>query len=657
MINKFRKITLLSLIILPNFTLGQVDTTLTNDRIEILLEESSIDVDDSQLYDLIEQLQNNPVDINFADVDELLQVPFLDFKEAKAIVDHRNKYGKYFSTNELNDIKELTKVKANLIKIFFTTRSLQRKEIETGGVFQLPVELEFRTRAITDLQQREGFKDGSYLGSRIKNYNRLKLNYGNNITAGFLVEKDAGEDSFTDFYSFHVQYKRGNYKIIGGDYLVEFGQGLALWGPYGFSKGGNAISPINKKARGIIAYTSSDENQFLRGGAAQIKIDKFRIIPFVSFNDIDASVDNHSNQITSLKTDGLHRTESEESRKNTVDKQVFGSIVNYKPIKNIDLGLLFYNTNFSHSLANKGIRFPHGENFNFYSFSYSSFYKNIFVSGEFAYNDVSVASINNVQISLTDKISFITSIRSYPFNFFNFHSNGFGERSKTQNEFGVYAGLRWRSDFGLFNLYYDQFTFRDNFSQFNVGGNEFLINYENNIFSRTRLLLRFQREKKEVDISFDMPEYFDQIRNKFRGELIYNPSKYIRLKSRIEFIWLDIDQVKNESGFLTFQDIRYDISNKVRFYGRVIFFKTDSFDSRIYEFENDLTGVITNPALFGEGMRWYFVVNYSILTYLKLSLKYSELVKPEERILSSGNNEIEGNLDNRISFQLDYTLE
>jgi hypothetical protein len=116
---------------------------------------------------------------------------------------------------------------------------------------------------------------------------------------------------------------------------------------------------------------------------------------------------------------------------------------------------------------------------------------------------------------------------------------------------------------------------------------------------------------------------------------------------------LNIENVKRENGFLTFQDISYGINENLRFYGRVIFFKTDSFDSRLYEFENDITGIITNPGLFGEGMRWYFAVNYSPFAGLKFSLKYSELIKPDERVLSSGNNEIEGNLDNRLSLQLD----
>jgi hypothetical protein len=640
------------LLILPNFILAQIDTTVTGNEIEILLEESSIDADNSQLYDLIEQLKDNPVDINSANINELLQIPFLDFKEAEAIIKHRNKYGRFFSTSELNAVKGISQVKVNLLKNFIKVLVKEPDDIKNRPITKSPVQFQFRTRTITDLQEREGFKDGSYLGSKVKNYNRLKLNYGNMISAGLLIEKDAGEYSYDDFYSFHLQYLNESYKIIGGDYLVEFGQGLALWGPYGFSKGGSAITPVIKKARGITAYSSSDENRFFRGGAARLKMNTLSVIPFVSFDEIDASITN--DEITSLKIDGLHRTESETGKKNRVEKKVFGSIVNYSPVKNISAGLLYYKTDFSYPFADKGATSPRGDNFDFYSFGYSSFYKNIFVSGEFAYNNVSVASINNIQISLNDKVSFITSIRSYPFNFFNFHSNGFGESSNTQNELGFYAGLKWRTDFGLFNFYYDQFNFPNETNSFQLSGNEFMMNYESRIFSKTKLNLRFLNETKEVEESFDFTKQtVDQVRNKFRSELIYKLSKIVRFKTRIELIWLNIENVKRENGFLTFQDISYGINENLRFYGRVIFFKTDSFDSRLYEFENDITGIITNPGLFGEGMRWYFAVNYSPFAGLKFSLKYSELIKPDERVLSSGNNEIEGNLDNRLSLQLD----
>ncbi len=60
-----------------------------------------------------------------------------------------------------------------------------------------------------------------------------------------------------------------------------------------------------------------------------------------------------------------------------------------------------------------------------------------------------------------------------------------------------------------------------------------------------------------------------------------------------------------------------------------------------------------NPALFGEGIRWYAMIKYRPMKYLILSAKYSETYKPDERTLGSGLMQINNNLDNRISIQLD----
>jgi len=137
--------------------------------------------------------------------------------------------------------------------------------------------------------------------------------------------------------------------------------------------------------------------------------------------------------------------------------------------------------------------------------------------------------------------------------------------------------------------------------------------------------------------------------------LIYKVSKSIRLKVRFEYLHLNKNQISiTEKGFITYQDILYQPVDNLRFYGRIIFFQTDSYDSRMYEFENDLTGVLYNPPLFGKGLRWYFIVRHSLFDNLTLSLKYSELYKPCETSISSGLAEIEGNLDNKIGFQVDF---
>ena len=127
-----------------------------------------------------------------------------------------------------------------------------------------------------------------------------------------------------------------------------------------------------------------------------------------------------------------------------------------------------------------------------------------------------------------------------------------------------------------------------------------------------------------------------------RGELVFQAAKSLRLKERVEYVNYRINNIKaNESGFLSF-------------YARIILFQTDSFNSAVYEFENDLTGVLTNLAMYEQGMRWYFIIHYSPLRLFTISLKYAESYKPDKKFLSSGNSEINGGLDNRLSLQLDF---
>ena len=54
-----------------------------------------------------------------------------------------------------------------------------------------------------------------------------------------------------------------------------------------------------------------------------------------------------------------------------------------------------------------------------------------------------------------------------------------------------------------------------------------------------------------------------------------------------------------------------------------IFFRTDSYDSRLYEYENDLPGLMKNVGLYGKGVRWYALAKGRVLGKVHLSLKYS----------------------------------
>lgn len=637
---------------------AQVDTTLSvQELISEYLEESTTEDENQDLYDLIEFLMNNPINVNEATASDLLRIPFIDFTEASAIIDYREKFGKLFSVLELNNIEILDERKVFLLTKFLTTKDAEKREMPDVPVESL-LSFDFRSRAIYDIQEERGFKENTFAGDRFKNYNRLKGSYGDWYNFGVLFEKDAGEKSYADHFSGFV---RANDflifdNIIIGDYLIEFGQGLVLWSPYAFSKGADAVNPAIRSSNDIISYSSADENQFFRGSAFKTSYNNFSLTAFYSYNKVDANI-NEFDEITSFPLDGNHRTENELNRKNNAAATNLGTSLNYQD-RYFNIGVLYTKTSFKYPLEFSDNNRLWGNDFNFYSSSYSLIWDKIYFSGETSYNSTSVATINSVQFNFTRNLILTTSVRSYPRNYDTFYSNGFGESSNTINEFGIYTGLRWRTPIGLFNLYYDQFKFP--YSTFSVflpsKGTEYLIDYQTRLIPRSTLNIRYKNEKKELSTTTDTDRIiYVRNKNNIRVDFLYQLTKSIRVRSRIEYLILYNQGLEStENGILAFQDIRYRPSDLLTFYGRLVFFDTDSYESRLYQYENDVVGVMSNLPLYGEGYRLYLLAQISLPYNFKLSVKYAETFRPDESSLGSGVMEIEGNVDNRITLQLDY---
>jgi hypothetical protein len=107
---------------------------------------------------------------------------------------------------------------------------------------------------------------------------------------------------------------------------------------------------------------------------------------------------------------------------------------------------------------------------------------------------------------------------------------------------------------------------------------------------------------------------------------------------------------------MVFQDVRYSPFQNISVDTRIILFQTDSFNSAIYEYENDLNGILSNVALYGEGLRWYFHIRFRPFNFLSLAVKYSETFKPLDKNLGSGLSEINNNLDNKLGFLLEMSF-
>ena len=651
-----------------SFIFPQTDSSYlqTEEILEDILQEPVGEFDESDLYDQFEQLLLNPIDLNKATIDDLIQIPELDISSARLILEHRKRYGNFFSLGELNAIQGIDK---NLIKKITPFLTVEKKptdlEREPGNIEMIVSKSNvlLRSRFINALQNNKGFVENKFVGTKPRIYNRLLLKYSNQLQVGYLAEKDPGESAINEFSTFHVALNDVGflYRAVLLDYFLEFGQGLTMWTPYGFSKGADAVYPVKRKDRIIRPYTSSTENNFFRGAAASFKIGDFFLSGFYSNNFFDANIDTVTGEITSTPVDGLHRNSNEIRKRKSASEKMIGGRIDYRLENYLNIGVLYYHSNLSNPFKPSDVFDISGNEFNYSAFSYSFSLNRFSFSGEFSYNGISVASLNIFQILISKGFTFITSVRSYPRNFYSLHGYAFGERNgATNNEFGIYTGIKWRTPIGLLNFYYDQFKFP--FATFSnptpSNGDEYLVDFVTKQIRKFELRARYKYENKDVTESIDnSKQVIKRLRQVIRGEIIYSIANIIRLKGRFEYNSFKISKTdEKENGYLIFQDVRYSPTNNFNLYGRIIFFKTDSFNSAIYEYENNLTGVLTNIALFGQGIRWYLLVRYRPIKIITLSAKYSETYKPSEIFLGSGDNTIQGNTDNSVSLQLDLNL-
>lgn len=665
---------LLIFIIINETYFAQTDSSSisTEEIINNLLQEPAEENENEDIYQIIEDIVDNPIDLNTARLTDLQRVPGMSAYNAALILNHRKKYGAFFSTDELDLVEDLTsdfteKVKPFLIvnpKIFESALESGEQGLSIWDGLTNNLKLNIRSRFINDLQEKRGFSENKYEGTNPKIYTRFTLKYAGLIDAGLTTEKDAGERSLNEFTSLHFTLK--DYGIIKnltlGDYTLEFGQGLALWSPYALSKGTDAVFPSNRKAKIINPYKSTNENNFFRGAAVTIAIDNFLVSSFYSKNYFDANIDSISQAILSTPIDGYHRTENEIAKRKAAEETVYGGRIDFIDPKDIfTAGLLIYNSQFSNSFVPSNIFDIDGDRFQFYSLYYNFNAGRVNIFGESAFDSRSIASLLGTTISLADNFSFVTLVRNYPRNYRNLHSFGFGENSgTTKNEFGIYTGIQWMTSIGEINFYYDQFKFpyATYENPLPSAGDEFLFDIRSKPIQRIETNFRIKYENKEITEKIENLESLtNRLKYSIRGEVVYTVSDKLRLKTRVEINQIDIAGIKlSERGMMIFQDVRISPFQNLTLDGRFFFYQTDSFNSAIYSYENDLRGILSSTALYGKGVKWYLLIKFKPMQFISLSAKYSETFKPLEKTLGSGFSEINNNVDNRISFQAEMNF-
>lgn len=589
-----------------------VANQVTEDLLESVGENMSDDSDIQEILDDLNGFMQNPLKINLASVDDLMRLHLLSEMQVNNLIVYREKTGTIYSLFELAAVEGFTPDILQKLEPFISFDVLEAK----SG----------RKRSSTDLLLRSNRTFSSadqskYEGSPERYYLRIK-HVSTQMEYGMVAEKDPGEAFFSqsnnhgfDYNSAYANLRVGqNNRIFAGDYHVRFGQGLVAW--QGFSMGKSAeTTQVFRSDQGIRSYSSTDENQFFRGLAGRFTSRKFTFYPFLSRHKLDASMDtlNGKSYFGAFQTSGYHRTSSEIAGENSLEQIVGGGHVTYT-YNQWSFGLTTIYTRFDAILDRSNEPYnqflPEGKENLVAGFDWKGSFRKVFFFGEAAAGKNSgKALLTGVMMKPASNAELSFVYRNINKTYSSFFANTFTESSRTNDEQGLYIGLKiFPASRWTLSTYVD--FFRHQWIKYTTAspssGTEFLAQVSYNPSRETSIYLRFFQEEKEQRVIDGTLKYNEQqLINRLRLNLSHDINAQFSLKSRIEYSYYS--ELTSEKGILVCQDIAFRALKKpIAINGRLAYFSTDSYNSRIYAYENDLLYSFSVPALYGTGIRAYF---------------------------------------------------
>lgn len=663
--------------------------TLDDQELEFFSEWKEGETEDEYSRQLLAAYLDHPLNLN-DDWAALAEFPLLQALQIDNLLQYRRVFGALIDVYELQAVPgfDLETIRAILPYVRVSQPDFYsgtlRSKLRDG-------KHQWLLRPSLVPEQSRGFRNKeaggtAFRGSRPRVYFRYTYRYRDLMQYGVLGDKDAGEQfgqgpAGFDFHSFHLLARKlGLVKVLAvGDYTINFGQGLIHWQSLAFNKGSRVID-IKRQGESVRAYHSAGEYNFHRGVAAVLQKGRWSATFFGSSRKISTNLSTHPDYgpiISSIRTDGLHRTSSEWEDRNNTMRRTFGG--------NFKLG----GTNW-HLAANtvyNGFSLPwvrraepynffaiRGANWSNYSLDYSYTFQNVHLFGELAADrNRHAALLAGGMISLHPAIDLAILYRGISSSYQSIYGNAFTENSLPSNEYGLYAGLslkpghKWQLD-----MYADNFRFP--WLQYRVdapsAGSVYMAQVTLRLSRQIELYTRFRRKEKPLNPSSALSRTplrvpGPAVLKNWRTHISYQLTNEWRVRSRLEACWFFTPgkpvsaSRRPESGFLMYADIIYKPRHR-RYAGSLRFqvFETGGYDTRIYAYENDVLFSGGTPAFFGQGTRLYcnlksrFRPKFLSHLLLDLGLRAAMTVYPATEKIGSGLDEIEGKHRSEIKLQL-----
>ena len=245
--------------------------------------------------------------------------------------------------------------------------------------------------------------------------------------------------------------------------------------------------------------------------------------------------------------------------------------------------------------------------------------------------------------------------RNYDKDYQALYGNSFGEQSGTQNEEGFYFGAEFHP-YPKWTIlaYYDLYEFP--WLKYRVNspstGRDYLSQIEFNPNKKVSVYFRYKDEKKPENSDDEIIKTpLDVSKKQYRLHLSAKLNENWEIRNRLELS--EYHKSEKENGYLLYQDLIYHHSQlpfttSIRY----ALFDTDSFNTRIYAYENDILYAFSIPAYFNKGSRFYFNFKYKFSRSASLYFRYARTQYANTKIISSGGSEIAGDTKSEIKLQL-----
>jgi hypothetical protein len=652
--------------------------------IQSLFSQPSDDLNYEDLYEVLYQYYTTPLELNTASREEVESLHLLSISQIDHFFSHLHQYGPLLSIYELQAIPEFDiPIIHSLLP--FVTIVPKSKSVSPQGIYRSAIgegNTYFMFRAERIIEKKKGYETGKYLGSPEKFYGRFRSNHTKDYSLGFTMEKDAGEKIMwnnhthtfgPDFFSYHFcLYNRGRIKAaVAGDYLLQFGQGLLLGAGLRFGKSAEPVTSVKRNNLGIRPYTSALEEGFFRGGAVTWKLhDKAELTGFYSGKRIDGNLQNadtteNEKYITGIQYSGYHRTESELENKSVVKEKIYGgnfSIMLFK--QKFHLGLTAIHTAYGKLLQ----KTP--QPYNLYEFrgmnntvagiDFNFLLKNFNIFGEYgASASRGTGMLTGLIASITSYLELALLMRKYDRNFHSFYGNAFGENSRNINETGIFWGLkihpfqRWK-----LTSFYDRFFFpwlryqADGPSE----GEDAQVRISYTPTKKTVLYGQYHLQKRDKNIKNDfvMNALMPATKKNFLLHLEYLSNEKLSFQTRIQFTtYKHMNQTTY--GYYIMQELSWSYL-WIKAGTRFALFDTDDYNNRQYTYEKNVFSAFSIPQLSGRGTRFYILAQFKISKKTDIWLRYSRTTYYNVTSTGSYNEEISGNKNTTVTFQIRYKL-